>query len=155
MARFAIDPARSTIRYAVKTGLLFKTRGVFRGLSGTLDEAGSGEVTCELAQLDAHIPPLTEKLRGADYFDVERFPQARFVAKEIARKGARVLARGTLALHGVSAELSWEGTAEARGNELHVKATAELLRSAFGLTQKGDGVKDRVELKAELVLTKA
>lgn len=70
------------------------------------------DVTIPLAQATVEHPDGTDALRGSDFFDAARFPQARYTATRFrALGGDRYAADGTLSLRGVSRpvtlEFSW------------------------------------------------
>ena len=79
--------------------------------------AGSLEVTIDVTSADMKVADVNKAIAGAEWFDVARFPQARFQATDIRRVDAgRYLARGTLALKGVQQPVevpfSWTRSAD-------------------------------------------
>jgi polyisoprenoid-binding protein YceI len=74
-------------------------------------DAASLDVVIPLADASIDNPDGTEALRGRDFFDVARFPQARFVASRFrALGGDRYAADGTLSLRGASRPVTLEFT---------------------------------------------
>ena len=102
---YELDPARSTIEFRFRQAGAVAT-GTFRRVTASLDWPGSGapaaarlEVGVEVGTLDTKDKDRDDTLRGADLFDVGRFPQARFVATRITPSAATAggfLAQGTL-----------------------------------------------------------
>ena len=102
---YELDPARSTIEFRFRQAGAVAT-GTFRRFTASLDWPGSGapaaarlEVGVEVGTLDTKDKDRDDTLRGADLFDVGRFPQARFVATRITPSAATAggfLAQGTL-----------------------------------------------------------
>ena len=102
---YEFDPARSTIEFRFRQAGAVAT-GTFRRFTASLDWPGSGapaaarlEVGVEVGTLDTKDKDRDDTLRGADLFDVGRFPQARFVATRITPSAATAggfLAQGTL-----------------------------------------------------------
>jgi polyisoprenoid-binding protein YceI len=87
--------------YSIQRGRFNKTQGRI-----TMDPAartGSAEVTIEAASVSTGVDKLDEHLRGADFFNAERYPQIVFKASELVFEGDRVKqARGTLSLNGIT-----------------------------------------------------
>ena len=83
-------------------------RGKFTKSSGkiTLDrESGTGtvDISIDTASVDTGADDLDEHLRGADFFDVEKFPAAVYKGKFGKFKdGAPTEVQGELTLHGVT-----------------------------------------------------
>jgi polyisoprenoid-binding protein YceI len=74
-------------------------------------DAASLDVTIPLSDASIDNPDGTDALRGRDFFDVARFPQARFVARDFRRlDGNRYAADGTLTLRGASRPVTLEFT---------------------------------------------
>lgn len=66
-------------------------------------DAASLDVTIPLVDASIDNPDGTEALRGRDFFDIARFPQARFVTDRFRHLGGnRYAADGTLTLRGMS-----------------------------------------------------
>ena len=64
--RWTVDGTKSSVRYSVKTGFFFRTRGVLRALSGSIvtsAAATSGEVEGLLSGFEGAVGPLTEGRR--------------------------------------------------------------------------------------------
>lgn len=77
---------------------------------GRLDDAKL-DVTIPLARATVEHPDGTDALRGSDFFDAARHPQARYTATRFrALGGERYAADGTLSLRGVSKPVTLEFT---------------------------------------------
>lgn len=103
---WAIDPIHSTVGFTVRHLVVSKVRGTFDTFSGTLTvpESGVPAVEAEIdvnsintknADRDAHI-------RSADFFDVEKYPTAKFVSTDLIAKGDDYVLAGDFTLHGVT-----------------------------------------------------
>jgi polyisoprenoid-binding protein YceI len=83
-------------------------RGKFNRTTGsvTLDKAakaGSVEIEIDMSSVDFGHDVLNEHIQKPDFFDVARFPQARYTGRlEGFRKGRPTRVVGELALHGVT-----------------------------------------------------
>src|SRR5690606_41615720 len=77
---WVIDPAHTTVEFAVKHMMVTTVRGRFGQVSGTieLDEEdltrSSAEVTIPVASIDTREEQRDAHLRSADFFDAENHP---------------------------------------------------------------------------------
>lgn len=99
---------------------------------GRLDDA-TLDVAIPLAQATVDHPDGTDALRGGDFFDAKRFPQARYTATRFrALGGDRYAADGTLSLRGVSRPVTLEFTWTS-GATAVLTGRATVPRLAFGV----------------------
>jgi len=133
----------------------------FGGVEGTLvydaaDVARSSvQVTLPLSGMDSFVPKLDEHLRGADFFDAARFPEARFSSTRVEAVAAgKLRITGDLTIRGVTRPLVLDATLNKAGEHPMLKvaaigfdATATLKRSAFGLGGFAPAVSDEVTLR--------
>ncbi|MFN7685865.1 MAG: YceI family protein [Oligoflexia bacterium] len=143
---YKIDAAHSSASFKVKH-LMSKTAGNFQDFSGsfTFDEKNpksfSGSFTIQSKSIFTNNAKRDEHLRGADFFDVAKFPTLTFEAKEFkaAGKGKYKLA-GDLTMHGVTKPVSFDveylgGGKDPWGNEkVGFTAATKVNRKDFGLT---------------------
>jgi polyisoprenoid-binding protein YceI len=87
--------------------------GRFNDFSGrfSYDEkdpsAASVDVTINTASVDSNHAERDKHLRGKDFLDVERYPQARFLSTGFTPKGgSKAVLEGKLTLHGISKPVS-------------------------------------------------
>ncbi|WP_460813048.1 YceI family protein [Luteimonas pelagia] len=113
--------------------------GRFPGFRTTLsfDPAAPAEarlaVTIPLAGVDTDSRDRDDTLRGRDFFDAARFPEARYEAAGVqALGGGRYRADGTLTLRGVSLPVPLEFTWSA-GPRPVLQGRATVSRLAFGI----------------------
>ncbi|HYL04033.1 MAG TPA: YceI family protein [Steroidobacteraceae bacterium] len=104
---FALDPAKSSLEFTfLQAGA--RNKGSFKRFNVSLDfspaDPGTGrlEVTVEVGSLDTGDEDRDDTLRGADLFDVARYPQAHFSATHIARTASGYAASGNLTIRGVT-----------------------------------------------------
>lgn len=72
-------------------------------------ESSSVEVTIKTASIDSNHAERDKHLRGADFLDVRKYPEARFVSSAYQPTGDNTAQlTGTLTLHGVSRPVSIE-----------------------------------------------
>src|SRR5215831_7729744 len=84
------DPAKSTLQYGfVQAGA--QNQGAFKKFSTTLDFAADNpagsklDVVVDMASLDTGDKERDDTLRGADLFDVAKYPQSRFTSAQIVK----------------------------------------------------------------------
>jgi polyisoprenoid-binding protein YceI len=144
-----------------------KHDGSFGEFDGTITLAGNdasrGSVTAEIAtaSLTVDNPKLTGHLKSADFFDVEKFPKARFTSTAIRPGGAGSATHtvtGNLELHGVTKSISFPATLRAQGDNVDVDAEFAINRKDFGIVYPGmpdDLIKDDVLVKLQIRAKKA
>lgn len=100
-------------------------------------ERSSVIVTIATASLGTPITDLTDHLRSPDFFDVARFPEARFDSTEIrvgGVGGATHTILGTLTAHGVSGRVEFPATITVTPDEVVARGRFTLSRGAFGIS---------------------
>jgi polyisoprenoid-binding protein YceI len=93
------------------------TLGTFRDISGTASfddkdlTASHVEVIIKTESIDTNHTARDAELRGAKFFDAQRFPEIRFVSTSVERKpGNQMLVHGNLSLHGQTKPVSLQTT---------------------------------------------
>jgi filamentous hemagglutinin family protein len=97
-------------------------------------------------------------LKSADFFDVEKFPTAKFVSKKIKVTGKdKSKIEGDLTMHGVTKTVTLDAKMNKSGISavtqkptIGFSATTEINRSEFGLEYAIPGVADKVKLVIEV-----
>jgi polyisoprenoid-binding protein YceI len=106
--RFVIDPNHSTIGFSVKHMMITNVHGRFNSFAGTLMidtediSRSTAEVVIEAASIDTDTDRRDAHLRSADFFDVEKFPQIRFIGSRVEQTPDGLVLVGSLTMHGVS-----------------------------------------------------
>lgn len=171
---WTIDPAHSSVEFAVRHLMITTVRGRFTGVKGTVtvDEAepakSTVEVVIDAASIDTREPQRDTHLRSADFFDVERFPTLTFrstTVDGVAGKPFRLA--GDLTIHGVTRPVVLDVEPEGRikdawgGIRSGFTATTKIKRSEFGLTWNqlleagGVTVSDEVKIALDVQLVSA
>ena len=106
-ARYTLDPAKSKLEYEfVQAGA--QNKGTFKKLTTTLDFAADNlaasklDVVVDMTSLDSGDKERDDTLRGADLFNIAKYPQARFTSAQIVKTASGYDAVGRLTLRGVS-----------------------------------------------------
>lgn len=83
-----IDPSHSRLGFSTRHAMVSRVRGAFNDVSGSADIAddladSKAEVIIQTASVDTRSEGRDEHLRSADFFDVETYPEIRFVSSAI------------------------------------------------------------------------
>jgi polyisoprenoid-binding protein YceI len=171
--RWEIDSSHSSVHFSVRHLVIAKVRGTFARWSGTVQAPGGDfskatvDVTIDASSIDTGVAQRDAHLKSADFFDVEKFPELRFVGKRVqGRSGKDIDVVGDLTIHGVTREVvlhvEQHGQAKDPWGNLRAAFTAKtsIDRKDFGLTYNqlletgGVMVGDRVEIEAEIEAVK-
>ena len=136
-SRWRIDPTRSSVEFHSATlwGLL-SVKGAFERYEGTLDLRREPAVDLTIAASSVNTKNTTrdKHLRSRDFFDVENYPQVRFVSDSVALDGGRLILRGTLHAAGNSVPLGVEADLRPVDDELEVDARSFADQRELGMT---------------------
>jgi len=144
---YDIDPAHSTVGFTVKHLGISTVPGKFSKFKGTvaLDKhestAAHVEAVIDAASIDTGIEARDKHLKSPDFFDVEKYPEIRFVSTKISPvKDDKFVMEGDLTMHGVTKPIKLDAVfgGEAKdpwgGRRAACSATGTLDRKDFGLT---------------------
>ena len=137
---WSMDQQGSALRFAVRVEKA-TARGDFRkfDVSGRLDpdrlEGSRIDVEIDVASADIGSDDINVAIRGADWFNAQRYPVANFHATQVRREGPdRLVASGTLTVKGidrtVDVPFSWKGLGEGRAV---ISGEMMLDRRTFGI----------------------
>jgi polyisoprenoid-binding protein YceI len=144
-----LDPAHSTIEFAVKHMMFTTVRGRFKSFSGTVqvDEQNPNnsrvEVTIDAASLDTGVGDRDAHLRTPDFLDVEQYPKITFRSTRVEGahrdEGDRFRVTGDLEIRGKAIPVTLDATFEGVGKDPWGKqragftARAQIDRREWGL----------------------
>jgi len=158
---YAIEPTHTRVLFAVDHFGVSTWYGDFTHVSGTLrldaknPAASRVDVSVPTDSLTTTNAALDGALKGADWFDVARFPTMTFRSTQVTILGpGRASIAGDLTLHGVTRPVVLEATFKgAAGPNAIMKAymvgfdiTGRIKRSDFGLTKYAGSIGDDVRL---------
>jgi polyisoprenoid-binding protein YceI len=140
--------------------------GSFSDISGSAKVAEGKlttlEVVVETKSLTAEPVDLQTHLTGADFFDVEKFPQAKFSMLEVSEKpgegGATHELAGNLEMHGQTKKVTFPATITITEGEVTGKAEFKIDRNLWGISYAGmkdDLIKPEVALILDLRFKRA
>jgi polyisoprenoid-binding protein YceI len=133
-----VDPAHTSVEFAVKHMGLATVKGRAAGVEGTLaDGRLEGEV--DAASITTHEPDRDAHLASPDFFDVERHPRLRLVTTGIVREGDELVAQAELTIKGITRPVELRGRVTGEGvdpygkQRIGIDLEAQIDRSEFEL----------------------
>ncbi|WP_166969670.1 YceI family protein [Brevibacterium atlanticum] len=83
-----IDPAHSRLGFSTRHAMISRVRGAFNDVTGSAEiaddlSASTATVVIKTASVDTRSEDRDNHLRSADFFDVETYPEIRFVSSAI------------------------------------------------------------------------
>lgn len=167
---YQIDRSHTSIGFVVRHMVVTNVRGTFNDFSGSivLDEQditnSRVEVVVKTASVDTNHERRDADLRGADFFDAERFPELRFTSRRIERTADGLVAVGDLTIRDVTKEVripfevAGPINAGQGAKRLGVEGAFRINRQEYGLrwnrmVEAGPVVADevRIELAVEAI----
>jgi polyisoprenoid-binding protein YceI len=169
---WVLDASHSQIGFSARHMMLSTVRGGFSGFSGTVDfnEANPASSTVDVVINTASLSSGDEKrdghLKSADFFDVEKYPTAKFVHTSVQVTGANTAKlHGNLTIkdvtHPVVLDVEYHGQQKAPWGTTSAgfTATTTIERKSWGLNWNAPleaggvlvGEKIKIEIDAELV----
>ena len=141
-----IDPAHTSVEFAVKHLMISTVKGRFGDVSGQLKgditnpNSFELDVTIETASVDTRQAQRDAHLRSPDFFDAERWPSIRFVGNRIEGNVADEFSLyGDITIRDVTREIELRVTNEGSvvdpwgGSRIGFSARTKLDRRDFGL----------------------
>jgi polyisoprenoid-binding protein YceI len=139
---WAVDPAHSTVGFAVKHLGIATVRGKFDAFEGTLeigenDESARAFGTVQAVSVNTNDSGRDEHLRSADFFGVERNPELRFESTAIAQIDEDTFdITGDLTMNGITRSVNLQ--AEVEGTEIDPWGNERVGLEVRGQLNRGD-----------------
>lgn len=94
-ATYAVDPTHTFARYAIPHFDTSTNRGIVGKASGSvmLDKearTGTADIRLDMSFVQTGVPGLDSHLKGVDFFDVAKYPTARFVGERFVFDGDKL-----------------------------------------------------------------
>ena len=160
---YNIDPAHSTVGFAVTHMVINTVHGKFKEFTGSVSvedgQVQNSVATIQAKSIDTGVERRDNHLRSADFFDVEKFPTIAFKSKRAEKRGSESVLIGDFTMHGVTKELALPVTLKGPikdpwgNNRIGLQARAKLNRRDYGLTYSqaletgGLVVSDEIEIE--------
>ena len=156
---YQADPSHTLVGWRVSHFGFNDYFGIFGDSTGQLQfdpakpTASKVEITIPLGKVTTASAELTEHLKTADFFEVARFPEARFVSRSISGDGPAYDIEGDLTIKGKTQPVTLKATFTGVGvnpmnkaETVGFQATTTIRRSAFGVNYVLPMVSDEVKL---------
>ncbi len=152
---YAFSNADSKLEF-VGAKVTGKHDGSFNDFSGNITVPASGvddgnvKVEIVMGSVESDNDKLTNHLKSADFFDVEKFPKATFESTKFEKSATGYDVTGNLELHGVKKSITFPATITQQGDRVTVNADFAINRKDFDIVYPGmpdDLIKDDVNLK--------
>ena len=170
MKKWTIDAAHSEIGFSVKHMMISKVKGSFNSFDATV-EANEEDLNgalidfkIDVASINTNNTDRDNHLRSADFFDAETYPEIKFTASEITKKGDEYELAGDLTIKGTTRPATFEVEYGGKGTNpwgvevVAFSAEGKVNRKDFGLTWNqaletggvmvGEDIKISLELEA-------
>lgn len=165
---YTVDQSHSNVMFTIRH-LVSKVSGQFKDFEGNFNfddkkpEMSSVKFSINAASIDTQNSRRDEHLKGADFFDVTKFPKLTFTSTKVTKESeGRYKLEGNMSLHGVTKPVSYD--VEYLGADKDPKGTkragfvakTRISRKDFGLTwtktveSGGLLVGDEVEITLQL-----
>lgn len=153
----AIDTSRSAINW--KAAKVTRAHdGGFNTFYGTISVADNqvvgADIMIDTRSIWSDTQRLTNHLKSPDFFDVETYSQAQFVANQIEpadSTGATHLVTGNLTMHGQTKAVTFPATISLEDDDVRAAADFIIDRRDWGINYKGQA-DDLVENSVRLIL---
>jgi len=163
--RLEITPQNSKITFTGSkvTGI---ENGSFEKFTGTIELVGSDveksrvAIELDLNSISTESKGLSDHLKTADFFDVQKFPKATFTSTQIKAAGGSNAYQitGILDLHGVKKTITFPATIKVETDSVSVNSEFAINRKDFGIVYPGkanDLIRDEVLLKLAIKTPRA
>ena len=173
VTKWVLDPAHSELNFKIRHLMIANVTGNFKNFTSVVEadpaDFGSAKIdfTAEAASVNTNNEQRDGHLQSADFFDAEKYPEIKFEANGMKKKGDDEYdLEGNLTMHGVThpVKLKVEAGGIVKDGYGQTKAgfsvSGKLNRKDFGLTWNalteagGVAVSDEVKIIAEIQYTK-
>jgi len=130
--------------------------GIFRTLKGDIsfDEknlaASKFNVTIDVTSINTGNGLKNTHAKGGNWFDAKKYPEIKFISKEIVKSGSGYTAKGELEMHGVKKEFNLPFTFIKNGNGGTFNGKFDVNRTDFGIGSPGGKVDDIIKLEVSV-----
>lgn len=138
---YALDPSHSRVGFWLRHAMVTKVRGEFTEFDGTITygDNSSAQAAIKTASINTNNEDRDAHVRGADFFDVEQFPEMIFSATDFALNGTEGTVTGDLTIKGVTkpvtlnVEIAGLAVDPYGQTRLGFEATTKINRKDFGI----------------------
>lgn len=160
LVKYSIGPSNSSVGF-VGAKLTDSHDGRFDTFNGSLElvqsdpTKSSFSIEIQMASLQLQPLKLAGHLKAPDFFDIGKFPTAKFATTSLekAKQANEFTVTGNLTMRGVKKSITFPATIIVGKNTLKVDAEFAINRKNFGIVYAGmadDLIKDNVLIKIKL-----
>jgi len=134
--------------------------GGFKKLSGTATIKGSDPATLSLSvviDVDSMVTDnakLTGHLKSPDFFEVKRYPEAKFVSTAVTKAKSGYTVSGNLTMHGETKKLTFPADIAITPDGLKLVAKFTLDRNDWGISYGKGMIDDAVSMSVDVTAKK-
>lgn len=160
---YTLDPTHTNITWKASHFGFSSPSGKFGDVTGTLvldsekPENSKVDVRINTASITTGFPKFDEHLKTADFFNVLKFPEARFTSFKVEKTGAdTAIVHGDLTLLGITKRITLNAKLNKKDTNMFGKYVAgfslssSIKRSDFGMRTYLPGISDEVLLDIEV-----
>jgi len=107
---YNIDPAHSTVGFAVSHLVINTVHGKFDEFSGSVtvedNQVKEAKGVMQTKSVDTGVQMRDKDLRSPNFFDAEKYPTITFQSKKAEKQGGETVLTGDFTMHGVTKEVS-------------------------------------------------
>lgn len=145
-ADYQVDPAHSTVTFAIKHLGISEVRGGFTNFTGKIsyDPAKPEEFTASgtvaVASIDTGNKMRDDHLRSPDFFDAVKLPEIKFETTGVKKEDGEWVVVGKFTLHGVTKDIKLRGELSGPVQDpwgktrIGISATTRINRLDYGIT---------------------
>jgi polyisoprenoid-binding protein YceI len=162
---YTVEPTHTFVTWEAKHFGTSTSRGRFDKKDGniTIDRAaktGKAEITIDMASINTGVAPFDKHLKGADFFNAEKFPTAKFVGDKFTFDGDKVTeVAGTLTMLGKSNPVTLKASnfncynnpmlkREVCGGDFETTVTRSQYDMKYGLPGIPDNIRLLIQIEA-------
>ena len=162
--KYKLDPFHTSVTWSASHFGFSKPSGKFTDIDGeiVLDEKNPKKsfvnITIKTSSINTGLEKFDQHLKSVDFFNVEKFPTATFVSKNVVVTGKNTAkVEGDFTLLGITKPITIDVKLNKLGTHpftqkktVGFSAKAKIKRSEFGMNYAVPGVSDNVDLMIEL-----
>jgi polyisoprenoid-binding protein YceI len=164
---WTLDPSHTGISFSLKHLAVSTVRGELDKFEGTLTGDPKrpatlrADMNIQAASVNTKSDKRDEHIRGADFFDVAKFPSISFKGEKTEIRGKKLVMVGILTLHGVSKRVAIPFGANGpvvdpwKNNRLGLEGEFTIKRSDYGIVAYSGAVGEDVKIEISAEFTEA
>ena len=147
--KWVLDPMHSEVQFKVKHLVISTVSGFFKSFEGSLTtdsedfENAKVEFSLDVNSIDTTQAQRDEHLKGAEFFDAEKYPKIKFKSTSLTKDGDDYKLTGDLTIKDVTKPVSLDVEFGGSAADFYVntkagfEVTGKINRKEFGLTWDG------------------